>query len=198
MFAFHEPPSIVLPAAAGAPLKIHFLEGALPDVSDEKISRQAIKTESPRIAQPEGPNFRTRIADTDKRIAGRNPVRQPMIHIESQQFTQEHLPVLSIVRRIPAASAVTDSDVKEAIRTKLKLAAIVVSEIRMRNRDDFRRGIPVGNIAIACRNTEPGNLDVAFRVRVVNKKQTVGAIIGVKRKPEQPLFSAARNQAGDI
>src|SRR5690606_32960113 len=90
MVAFHQPPSIVPPAGVARRLVVDFLPVALPDVGNVKITGEPVEAESPRIAQPLGPDLIERVARPRMRVVRRDAVGLAFVlpaHVDA-----EHLP----------------------------------------------------------------------------------------------------------
>src|SRR6185503_14412006 len=87
--SFHPIPSVILAAPARRRLVVYFFKRVLADIGDPQSTCGAIEAEAPRIAQAEGPDFRTRASGIHKWIVGRNAdVSGIAFHIDPQHFSE--------------------------------------------------------------------------------------------------------------
>src|SRR6266571_9054849 len=141
MRTFHQAPSIVQTSDCARRLKVDFLEIVLPDIRDEHVARDAVETESPRIAQAERPDL------VVEWIRRRNGVGL-RADIDPQDFSEEYGEVLGVAEGIADETAISDADVEKAIGPELKLTAVVLAGTGMRNSQHDRGGVRIGKIGI--------------------------------------------------
>ena len=148
MAAAHELPAIVLTALAARRLHVDFFPVILTDVGDVHVTRLGVKTEGPGVTQTVGPDFRLGFrmhlgeglfADAkqghllkrgDEGIILRDvvsAVTRGFVHVDAQHLAEVGVQILAGIDHITFPAAVTDADVKVAIRTKSDLAAVMVA-----------------------------------------------------------------------
>src|SRR4051794_31542253 len=101
-----------------------------------------------------------------------------MIDVDAQDFSEQHIDVLRIVRRIVAGSAVADPDVQVAVGTECQHSPVVIGVGGMRNRQqDFFGG--AGDIAIGGYAVFRDDQRAVARAGVVNEEPAVARVGGV-------------------
>jgi hypothetical protein len=192
--SFHEVPAIVFSAAARRRLEVNLFDKILTDIRDIEVAGSPIKGEAPRVAQSVRPDF---VAEG---ITRRNGVwNDARLHIDPQDFAEESGEVLAVAERIAATAAIAECDVKEPVRAKRQLPAVVVSE-RLADVQQGDASCSVGNIRI-------GREGIACHHRVTNTGEA--GVIDVKisfageprreSKAQQTLFAArGLNQSPDV
>src|SRR6185369_9145673 len=189
------------PAEIAAELAyVNLFPHPLPDISnDQLMAAAAIKRKAIRVAHAQHINF-VGPGNTYKRVVGRRCILNcavRMIDVQAEYLSQQHVYVLSVVRRVIGRAAVTRARIQVSVRAKCNRAAVVIGVHWMRNRDDYSlsgiRYIGIrGDIIF-------GDLDCAVGLPcIVDEESAVVLIERVKSKPEQSAFAARENSGGDI
>ena len=113
----------VPPVVFSTPHNGYLFVSILSHITNPEITRQGVKTESPRFAESTRPNFRAYTWVVDKRVIRWNRVNlpvTPMIHINAQHFPLKQSQILSMSVRVFMRPCIPHSDVKVAVRPKLK------------------------------------------------------------------------------
>jgi hypothetical protein len=223
--AFHNVPSVVLAVNAGRRLDIHLLIGPLPHVRDKKVSRSAVKRETPGIPETVCPYFFAKCGIIDKRVCRRHGVgNNARFNVNTENLAKKHRGVLGIAVWIASAPTVADPGIQVTIGPERKLAAIVIGEHRMRDDKKYFFCFGVCSVGIDRRKPVPGDRYVAVQIRVINIKMAFAAYPEGRQRSrglvrrctlplclyreraliEQPCFSKsecgriARSQRGDL
>ena len=142
MQAFHYVPSVI-PASLH---NVDFFKPVLSNIGHEHPPCAVIKGKSPGIAEPKRPYLRQSSA-ANKRIVGRNAIRQPRtvaVHVYAKHLAQQRLRILTMAEWITGASSISQSKVKKPVWPKSELPGFVVREIAdliYRKQDSFARRI---------------------------------------------------------
>ena len=121
----------------------------LSDITDHQVSGQAIKRKAPWISQPIGPDLRALPALAGERISLRDRIAARGLRVDPQQLAEEDVHVLAVVAGIALTPAVADADVQVPIGTELQLAAVVIRELMVGDRQHVPPAGAGGNICVA-------------------------------------------------
>jgi hypothetical protein len=121
--------------------------------------------------------------------------RVGVVHVDTQQFAEQAVGVLGLVAGIARTAAVTGGHIEHAVRTELKLPAVVVGRglIDGEKRAD-RCGVSSIRQALVRRNRRlvflnHGLVGVTSRPGVVDEKAPIGGKVGMKRQAQQSAFT---------
>ena len=133
---------------------VQFLVERLPHIDGEQFPRAAaVEGDSPRIAPAPRINFLPPLHAVSKRIVPGNAVGLALVHVEAQDFPEQHLGILAIAGIgmahliVVGAAAVAHADVEETIRPERQSAAVVIG-LRLVDRQQhaLRSGIDLREI----------------------------------------------------
>ena len=189
MLGFTQVPAVVSPLGD----QIDFFPEVLAHISGPELPVRPIEGHAPDVTDAVGVDFRTSNQllirkTTDEWIVFRDRVFQLavfVIHIDSQDFTQQSLQVLSVAMWIVSCTAITDGNVQISVWTKANGSPLMVP-IRMvdRHQDFFTRGIRL--VGILFRNLESrdhGRMGF-FLSRIIHEELAVGLEFGMECHPE--------------
>src|SRR4051812_1322661 len=126
MRSLEDAPAVVAAAAAASRLEIDLFPCVLADVRDEEVAGQPIEAETPRVAQAEGPDLRSRRAGrAGEGIRGRNHIAVAA-HVEPKDLSAQVREGLSGLERVAAAAAVADGEVQVTVGAERDLAGVMV------------------------------------------------------------------------
>jgi hypothetical protein len=183
-------PAIILSSAARCRLKVDFFPGTLTHVGDEKITSHTVKGETPGIAHAVRPNLVQRVRVAHERIVRRHRVvairvagEIVTVNIHTQDLAQPGLEILGVLLRVAAAAAITQPDVKVAIRTESKLSAVVVRK-RLRLSQDRVSRAWIGDVWVLGGDCVASDLRSTVYVRVIDVEKSVSDVVRVKRETQ--------------
>src|SRR5262249_45276178 len=198
MAAFHDWPSVILPAAGGCRLNVDLLESILTDVGDVQIARRRIEGKTPGVTQPRCPQLRTGAFDADKRIVQRNGVGfDTRPDIEAKQFAQKDATALGILERIPSSASVSGANIEVPIWAERELPTIVIGERRVWLAENQRFACRIGGVGIVG-DEKARNDQVASQIRVVDVEALTAREIRRKSDAEQSLFAPRLDTIADV
>jgi hypothetical protein len=106
-----------------------FLDRVLADIGDQKITRLAIETEPPRIAQTVRPDFGPGALLLDEWVVLGDAVRKVVrrrVDINPQDRAKQGAQVLTVPFGIATGATVAETDVQVAVRSKEEQTAVVI------------------------------------------------------------------------
>ena len=200
MTAFHHLPTVVLPPAARAWLDVHFLPIVLTHVADVEVAGLLVEREAPGIAHPVRPYLRRGRWASHKGVARGDAVREPVVHVDAEDLSQELGTVLGVPRGIHGTlvSAVPGPAVQVAVGAEHDQPAVVVGERRVIDQNDRLRGGGVGDVRVRRRDGIARYLNVAAEIRVVNEELAVVGVVGVERHAEHAALAGEQHDAADV
>jgi len=204
--AFEHVPAVIFSSGARRWLKVDLFPRVLTDVGDKKVSGDVVECAAPWVAQAVGPDLRQGRRLSDERVVEWHSVvairiaREIIaIDVHSQDLTQPGLQILSVLAWISATTAVTNGNVKIAVRTECDCSAIVVAQGKaLRLLQDCPRGVGIGDVRVNVGDLVAGDDDVAIKICVIDEEEPVLSVIGGKSQAEQPLFGLLPDQVRDI
>jgi len=204
--AFEHVPAVIFSSGARRRLEVDLFPSVLADVSDKKVPGETIKGAAPWVAQAVGPDLRQGRRLSDERVVGWHSIvairiawEIIAIDVYSQDLAQPGLQILSVLVGISATTAVTNGNIKIAVRTECDCSAVVVARGRaLRLLQDCPRGVGIGDVRVNVGNLVAGDDDVAIKICVIDEEEPLLSVIGMESQAEQPLFGLLPHQVGDI
>ena len=166
-----------------------------------------VEAPAPRVAKAKAPDLAKIASLPHKGVARGDDVSLGVIqrdrHVESKHLAEQARGVLCAVVWIVAAAPVAHADVQKPVRSEREIAAVVIGERVEDERlsvrpDEVEPRAGVGDERIAIRSKEPGDHDMAGRVRKADIEPPRGSVVGRKREAKQPLFRTMRDVRGEV
>ena len=148
LIAFHNVPAVVLSAAAGCILEIHFLNGILAHIGQIQIPGQAVEAETPGVSQAQGPDLFPCPGERNKRIVRRDAIGRACVHINSQHLARQGIQIPARIHHDTICTAVSRADVEISGRTECQMTTIVVTGWRG-NCEQNMPGAFIGQVIIS-------------------------------------------------
>ncbi len=170
--AFHNGPAIVLSATSAGRLEVYFLTLEVARVRQIEVTAPFVEGESPWIAKAQRPDFRSVPIFMPKGIIGGYAVRQLAgLDVDAEKLAEQGIGRLPSIFGIARESAVTTTDVQEAVlRTECQVAAVVVL-MGLVDSKDYLLAVLIGTIGVVS-GGETANCGGALTAGVTHVKVT--------------------------
>lgn len=121
------------------------------------------------------------------------------VHVETEDFAEQGVDVLSVAGRVTAPAAVAERDVKIAVGAEPEPAALVIAEaVGLVDADHQRSGGRVGLVGIGRGDLVAPHFGIVAGVGEVDEKAPVVREIRIEGEAEQTALARGVDLSGEI